>query len=323
MQGFCCQRQSRECLTFPELHTHIDVFGGVYCPDGSIGMQNCPRGKYCPTPDEQFNCPAGYFCPFKTTKPEISCEGCAEGATTLERDVGIQIVLILLVVAIIIGTIVSIIYKRTKHLVAKQVEVLSYRLIGESSAKVQKNKQNQLDKLRPKLAVIAKRLEDVSKDSNRNSNLIKISKTEGENEKLEFDARGIFDALDTNNDGDLQYSELNAVLGFDDEELKVFCASMNRAADAKEMNNTKEDSVSRPVFVNNFLKALEGTVNLKVTAAEAATIYDSVLKENATKEVQESMLYTSVLSNTLSDYEIMLLIKVCLLRNVTPLDMLY
>mmetsp|Transcript_31805 Transcript_31805/g.77040 ORF Transcript_31805/g.77040 Transcript_31805/m.77040 type:complete len:1246 (-) Transcript_31805:208-3945(-) len=314
--GFVCNEdltQKALCSEIREIPQKFligDVFGGVYCPEGKIGMENCPKGKYCPSPVEQLNCPAGYFCPYKTATPEISCPGCKEGATALERDIGIQVIIILFVIVIIVGTIASIIYKRTKHLVAKQVEVLSYRLVGENSAKAQKAKQNQLDKLRPKLAVIAKRLEDLDKESGKDSkNLIKISKTEGEDEKLEFDARGIFDALDTNNDGDLQYAELNAVLGFDDEELEVFCTSMNKAADAKEIKNTKEDSVSRPVFVNNFLKALEGTVNLKVTPAEAAEIYDTILAENQVKEVQESMLYTSVLSNTLSDYEIMLLIK--------------
>ncbi|CAJ1948621.1 unnamed protein product [Cylindrotheca closterium] len=314
--GFVCNEDltqkslCSEIRQIPQKFFIGDVFAGVYCPEGKIGMENCPRGKYCPNPEEQLNCPAGYFCPYKTATPQISCPGCGEGATALERDIGLQVVLTLLVVFIIIGTVSMIVYKRTKHLLAKQVEVLSYRLVGENSAKIEKQKQNQLDKLRPKLAVIAKRLEGMSNDdSGCNSNLIRISKTDGDKEKLEFDARGIFDALDTNNDGDLQYAELNAVLGFDDEELEVFVASMNKAADAKEITSTKEDSVSRPVFVNNFLKALEGTVNLKVSPAEAAAIYDNILKDNQAKEVEEGMLYTSVLSNILSDYEIMLLIK--------------
>ena len=54
-------------------HTIPDIFAGVYCPEGEIGMVNCPKGKYCPSPSLQFNCPAGKFCPYKTEVPQISC----------------------------------------------------------------------------------------------------------------------------------------------------------------------------------------------------------------------------------------------------------
>lgn len=228
------------------------------------------------------------------------------------RTVALQGVAILLITIVVVAAIVSTIYKRYKDLIAERVYLVRYRLAGVSgSTRSKKTKQSQLDKLRPKLAVIAKRIEAIDIDPKRKKDLIKVSKREDGDDKLQFDARGIFDALDTNNDGVLQYSELNAILALDDDELEVFVTSMNKATKAMTVEAAEEDSVSRPVFVNNFLKALEGTVNLNVTTSEAASIYDGILEENQAKEVEEKMLYTSVLSNFLSEYEIMLLIKVC------------
>jgi hypothetical protein len=286
-------------------------------------MINCPLGRYCPEPDQKLVCPEGKYCPYKSAEPWLDCPTCEEGAQALERDFTGLLVLATLVPIIIMILIVSYLREKYKNSIAESFKFLSIRRWNPNQMKeTEKKKKEQLARLKPKLAVIAERLGSMENSTKTNEsseayrNPIQLSSSQGEEDELDFDARAVFDALDKNGDGVLHYSELNVVLGFEEKELEMFVASMwkvskaNDTLAARTSSQRSVASVSRPVFVNNFLKALEGVANLQVSADEAANTYDTILAENGSPLLYASMLYSSSLSRFLSDIEIMLLIKV-------------
>jgi hypothetical protein len=301
------------------MNPFLDLFAGVYCPKGSTGMINCPIGRYCPEPDQKLVCPEGKYCPYKSAEPWIDCPTCEEGAEALERDFTGLIVLATLVPITIMILVVSYLREKYKDKIAESMKFLSLRRRNLNQMTDKKRKE-QLTRLKPKLAVISKRLSSMENSTKTNKsgkayrNPIQLSGGKDEEDGLDFDARAVFDALDKNADGVLNYSELNVVLGFESKELKMFIASMSKLSNADDTLVPKtakqRRSVSRPVFVNNFLKALEGIASLQVSADEAANTYDTILAENDSLLLYSTMLYSSSLSRFLSDFEIMLLIKV-------------
>eukprot|EP00980_Cylindrotheca_fusiformis_P018929 scaffold6322_cov59-Cylindrotheca_fusiformis.AAC.25 len=318
-----------------------DVFGGVYCPNGAIGMRNCREGKYCPQPDQQLICPKGKYCPLKSTRPLLNCPTCPEGATDLKRDFTGLIVMAVGVTIILFVLIVLYLRQKYKDAIAKKLQLLNKRPLMFSHPQqkadgIKTIRQDQLNRLRPKLAVIAKRLNDIERDkhkSSKESSEYTDGQVHHQSDELKFDVREVFDVLDKNGDGVLQYSELNAVLGFDERELELFVGNMSKASNnrtsKKNPNETLDSdddgqqqqqqeavlsatsSVTRPIFVNNFLRALEGVTSLQVSPVEAASTYDSILEaHNNCKVLRANMLYSSSLSNFLSEIEILQLIKV-------------
>jgi hypothetical protein len=125
-------------------------------------------------------------------------------------------------------------------------------------------------------------------------------------DKLIFDARRIYDALDTDGDRELSYDELNVVLGLDEIELEHFFERMHELGGTDPSKTT----VSRQCFVRHFLQVLEENSQLHVTPEEAAATYDGILKANGKDFVDEKMLYASSISRFLSDQQIYMLIKV-------------
>jgi hypothetical protein len=303
--------------------TLLDLFAGVYCPQGSTDMINCPIGSFCPEPDQQLVCPEGKYCPYKSAEPWLDCPTCDAGAQALRRDFTGLIILATLVPIIIMILIVSYLREKYKKSIAESFKFLSNGRWNPNQRKEkEKKRKEQLARLKPKLAVIAERLGSMENSTKTNEsgeayrNPIRLSSNMGEEDDMHFDARAVFDALDKNGDGVLHYSELNVALGFEEKELEMFVASMWKVSKANDTlaattpSQSSVDSVSRPVFVNNFLKALEGVANLQVSADEAANTYDTILAENGSPLLYAKMLYSSSLSRFLSDVEIMLLIKV-------------
>lgn len=294
-------------------------------------MENCPLGRYCPEPNLKLVCPEGKYCPYKSAEPWLDCPTCDEGATDLGRDFTGLIIMALLIPIIVLVLIASYLREKYKDAIAKNFKFLSTRRRHLNPQKIDKKKrQDQLSRLKPKLAVIAKRLNNVMAQNNASEatsesvttasdsrKLVQLSSND-QSEEIDFDVRAVFDALDENGDGVLQYSELNVVLGFEKKELELFVASMSKLSSAandtipsrNKPNEVVTASVSRPVFVNYFLKALEGVANLQVSADEAAMTYDSILLDNGSPVLHSNDLYASSISNFLSDFEIMQLIKV-------------
>lgn len=319
-------------LTFLSDHVAGDIYGGIYCGVDRIGtgIMNCPRGQYCPDPITMIPCPAGFYCPYKTRQPQISCETCSDGATQLTQDLYGYIVLgILLGVAAIYIAITlldrynSKLHDRIQDLEKRVVaRTLQYKRVDMSEQK------KMLEKLRPKLELISRRLAKLEKVGNTNA--MTASTTPVSSPKspkkavskgldivggdIKFDARRVFDILDADYSGDVSFDELNVILGLNEIELKEFIRRMNEMA-GHPANN---DSVDRPTFVKYFLQALMETSNLTVSLEEAEAVFDEMSGSTPDKPVDMNNFYTSSMSRFLSDtqiYEIIKRFKVVLAEN--------
>lgn len=298
-----------------------DVYGGIYCPKGRSSMINCPIGYYCPTPAEKILCPAGFFCPHKSTEPSIECARCEDGATELERYIFGYVVLGIGSALILLAIGISHLRKHESELFQKQFEMLARQAGSVRLLQHRKQRQEQLERLRPKLDIISKRLRilenandaslptidtppidaDSSGRASTGSTLIVV-----DDGTLVFAAKKIYDALDTDSSGDLSYEELNTVLELDKVQLQNFVERMQVLGGQDE----ESDTISRPVFVRYFLKVLEEMGHLQVSPGEAATTYEEIKKENGKGYIDERMLYSSSMSKFLTDQQIYVLIKV-------------
>jgi Ca2+-binding EF-hand superfamily protein len=174
-----------------------------------------------------------------------------------------------------------------------------------------------LEKIRPKLELINRRLSEVVEDGdNKSSGSLKsIIKAQEENDtnKLAFDARLVFDVLDADASGDVTFDELNVILGLNCLELGEFVRRMNELAGVTDKE--KMTAVTRPVFVKYFLQVLKDTANLTVTFEEAEELYNEMATNGRAKldAIHMSKFYTSSMSDFLSDIQILDLIKVRML----------
>ncbi|VEU38252.1 unnamed protein product [Pseudo-nitzschia multistriata] len=325
----CSYEQMANCT---ELVTHYNdtmylgnVLGGIYCGGGEAdfyGIQNCPRGSYCPDPETKLPCPAGYFCPYKTLDPTLPCARCKEGALELERDlygwIGLLIILVLAVAYIAWGLL-----NRYNKRVADHVSDLEQRALNrienlKSDMTGNDSEQSrELEQLRPKLELIKIRLANMERtdESARDVKVLGSSKkiidgskaVELDGERIRFDAIRLFDVLDIDGSGDLSFDELNAILGLSEVELKEFIRRMNEmAADSSSDKNT----VTRPVFAKYFLQVLTDTNHIAISYEEAEAIFDSFVDGNkSTNEINMNKFYSSSMSEFLSDSQILQLIK--------------
>ena len=335
------------CTEIQEIAKEIrvgDIWGGIYCPENILQIQNCKLGKYCPTPTEEINCKKGYFCPHKTSEPWIRCYGCDAGAEEMVRDVIGYVVLSGALIVGLVAIFMALLKKYRAELFAQQMELLSRQADSLRTAVQYKERQQQLERLRPKLDIIAQRLAKmeqstksesfVSSSSGGSASIDTASPPTSPLQKpmrkaplgiptnqpavkdtvagtssdgqIKFDAKKLFDLLDADESGDISYEEMNVVLELMPYELQNFVTRMQELG-GKQSTETK---VTRPVFCRYFLQVLEETKQLTVSPNEAAGIYDSIAAENGRGFVTEAMLYTSSLSNFLSDQQILSLIKV-------------
>lgn len=325
--GFICHETKAfmsNCSDVRDLTTELylgDVYGGIYCPKGRSSMINCPIGFYCPTPEEKISCPADFFCPHKSTEPSIKCARCKAEAKKLERYIFGYVVLGIGSALILLAIGISYLRKHKSELFQKQFEMLARQAGGVRLLQHRKERQEQLERLRPKLDIISKRLGKIENTSKMNSSHSTIdAPTDPDSSTryrsstlivvddgtLVFDAKKIYDALDTDSSGDLSYEELNTVLALDKVQLQNFVERMQALGGKDEESET----ISRPVFVRYFLKVLEEMGHLQVSPGEAAIVYDEIVKENGKGYVDERMLYSSSMSKFLSDQQIYVLIKV-------------
>jgi Ca2+-binding EF-hand superfamily protein len=177
-----------------------------------------------------------------------------------------------------------------------------------------------LEKLRPKLELISRRLSRLEKNrsfgsppkyggSTASSSKTKANGLEFVGHDIKFDARRVFDILDSDASGDVSFEELNVILGLNEVELKEFIRRMNEMSGS----STNSDSVTRPVFVKYFLQVLLETSKLTISFEEAEALFDEMAGSTEDKPVDEinmNKFYTSSMSDFLSDSQIFELIRV-------------
>eukprot|EP00538_Stauroneis_constricta_P012480 CAMPEP_0119548188 /NCGR_PEP_ID=MMETSP1352-20130426/2157_1 /TAXON_ID=265584 /ORGANISM="Stauroneis constricta, Strain CCMP1120" /LENGTH=1292 /DNA_ID=CAMNT_0007593377 /DNA_START=125 /DNA_END=4003 /DNA_ORIENTATION=- len=329
--GFICDGNERmaNCtelqLAAIEFYEVGDVFGGISCPRGKSTIQNCPVGSYCPTPEVVEPCPSGYFCPHKSRDPDLfDCDACDAGSTAMKRDqYGYVVLGILLALAlayiflVMLKTYKKDLYDELVKLQQRQTD--SLRMIMTQN---QKKQDEQLERIRPKLEIISSRLE---KMSNQGTLVYKRTSVQSlapsgsttnvasniKDPAIGFDTRRMFEILDTNDDKQLSYDELNAVMELRSVELHEFVRRMN------DLDTTIADShfLSKLTFVKYFLQVLEETTHFTVTPDEAAELFDSIVNDEQTpaknnkSTIRSDWLYTSSISNFLTDAQINAMIK--------------
>ena len=300
------------------LHVLGDIYGGVFCPAGNDNMVNCPVGSYCPTPEHKFLCPAGKFCPYKSTKPETICGNCEEGSTQVVRDTYGWVVIGLLIAAAFLFAVYVLMKKFRKDVVDRVFDLQRRKVDSLRRTYVsRKKRQDQLERIRPKLDLISRRLAALEKKLGNSPTIARKATFVTEKEVI-FDARKLFDAIDMDSNGEASFSELNAILELNPFELSEFVRRMN----ALEGVSDEKNFVTRPTFVRHFLQVLEETSYFSVTPEEAGQLFDEIAELGRTKnaEVLLNQFYSSSMSIYLTDNQIYDLIKVR--RMVIPLNIM-
>jgi hypothetical protein len=294
-----------------------NLYAGITCPEKELSVMNCPLGSYCPTPEEILPCPAGSYCPHKSDQPWINCSRCEEGSLELKRDAFGYVFFSFVVVVLLLA---SCVLKRREYqskVFAKQLELLARQTDSLNVSKRRNVRQEQLERLKPKLDILARRLE--------RTHPVRTARSPTSHSNI-FDTRKLYDLLDKDGNGKISYQELNAVLELNPHELQNFVRRMKELGqtDDDTTNNdesedyynyyhpNQDDAVSRAVFIKHFIQVLDETSQLSVTPQEAAALWDQIEADNGNKGyVDESMLYTSSISTFLDDRQIYVLIKVC------------
>jgi hypothetical protein len=229
-----------------------------------------------------------------------------------------------------------------KSFLSNHISEFEHRMVelkNKTVSSLRKPENYDLEKLRPKLELINRRIKELEgelesqeqekpgqlseeqngsscricevfeklKGSSKTDSTAKSDSThsiDDSKKPIEFDARHVFDVLDADDSGDVSFEELNRILGFNQLELSEFVRRMNELGGAsKEL-----ESVTRPVFVKYFLQVLKDTANLTVSFEEAKEVFiEMSLGKN---EVHMSKFYDSSMSDFLSDIQILDLIKV-------------
>jgi len=300
--GFICEEELQSNCTRIRIVTAAvfgfgDVHAGMWCPDNETQYRNCPVGHYCPNPDELILCPPGMFCPHKTRQPDISCPQCDAGSETLQRRT-YGYVLIGLLGAALLGYIVLTMVRRYKRdLYEHFVELSGRKLDSIRILKLRQERAAQVQKVQHKLFRIQERLSKANMDNN-GVELNYMSSTDSG--RFTFDARALFNALDSDHDGFLDYSELQVVLALNDPQLAEFVRRMNEL-DGSAVGSKK---VSKKCFVRHFLHVLEETSHFGPTPSEVASLFDDIAGYADALEVEFEKFYVSPLSTFLSDPQI-------------------
>lgn len=316
-RGYMCSKdKEKPCEEVRRIPVALglgDVHAGIYCPGGShrkeTGVRMCESGSYCPNSTTMLPCPAGYFCPHKTAKPEIICGHCPEGARTLQRQPYGYIA-----AAVIAGLLALIfvysMFKRYNVETYEKLRELRGRNLDKVRAKIQRTKrQEKLKALQPKLEVIENRLrQNASKIQADPTVSGRALNTQTESGKIKFDARKMFDLMDTNGDGELSFEEINVALDLNPIQLREFARRMNQAAKVP----PETETIARDVFINFFLRVLEQTSHFEPTPIEANQLFDEILDANGTADldgITHESLFDSPLADFLAEKQINQLIK--------------
>lgn len=271
-------------------------------------------------------CPAGYYCPHKTAVPSIVCRNCPEKSQVIVREsYGVALIVIFTVAVVVY--LVYFFFRQHLQTLGAKLEFLSSRVLRISDLERRANRrQGRLEKLRPKLEILNRRLqlhgladgsglsvleeEASSNDLNASSTLdtgkmgddsALVISSEGE---MEFDTEKFYAAIDRNSDGILSYEELNAVLQLDKLELNEFVRRMNTLDDTQ---STDLKHVTKGTFVRYFLDVLEETSNFRLTSEEAGLRWDEIFAmkgSNSRGEIPLDALYDSPIAYFLTDIQI-------------------
>jgi Ca2+-binding EF-hand superfamily protein len=174
-------------------------------------------------------------------------------------------------------------------------------------------RQEQLKRIKPQLDLIAGRLRVVANQDKLDctgSNDTNHSTSSKKNEPVRvhpdgpitFDAKRLFDELDADGDGNLSYTELNAILELNGLQLTEFVRRMNDLGCV----SANCGVVSRRVFLRHFVNVLAETSNFGPTKEEAQQLFDEIAKQGTNKhgDIEPAKFYTSSLSSFLSHTQI-------------------
>jgi len=280
-------------------------------------------------------CPEGRFCPHKTSadSPEggsTKCMNCPEGAETKRlsnKQRIVQLVFLCLFLALLLLKIFRRKVRVDQEMLKRKLKLDSIRSRREdkrSSKTAVRREGEKYDRLRPKLELIATRLDRVRhgndpqagrdpgepstpKSLDKATSILYLSK-DGD---IVLDASDLYDVLDKDKDGYLSFSELNEVLCLKEEQLWAFIESIRGRMTAG-YSPEHCDKVTRAVFVKNFLDVLADASELEPTEEDAADLFDRIAEEvgaNDSGEVPYDELYNSSLSLFLSDLQIHSIIR--------------
>jgi hypothetical protein len=263
--------------------------------------------------------------PFQTSTPAIECAQCEEEAPRLELGLWGYYALTFLLFFAVLYILVKMVKRHNKDRVDHYLELASRRMNSIRAEMDRGKKQEQLKRIKPQLDLIAGRLkvaanqqdhleskgsmeESMASSDSGNIRGSRGSKRPEESVQLHtdgaitFDAKLLFDALDTSRDGILSYTELNVILGLDHVELIEFVRRMNNL----EGVSPNCSVVSRRIFLRHFVNVLAESSNFRPTEEEAEDLFDEIAKQGTNKygHVEPDKFYTSSLSNFLSDTQI-------------------
>lgn len=317
--GYMCSKtKQRSCEEIRQIPIDLglgDVHAGLYCPGTEDrtqnNYQNCDVGFYCPNSTSRLPCPEGYFCPHKTAQPEIVCEHCPEGATNMRRKPYGYIAVAILMIVSLVFLLYEIFKRSNAKLYAKLVDLRSRQMDSIKQSLWTRRRQEKLEKLKPKLEVIERRLEQrVGADEARSC------LQSQPNGKIKFDAMKLFDLMDTKAEGQLTYSKINNTLELNAIQLREFIQRMNQVARVP----PETEHIHRSAFVKGFVRVLEQISHFEPTDTETNQLFDDILlhhhalapsggEADASDEVPHESLYHGPLTEFLDDAQINELIR--------------
>ncbi len=180
--------------------------------------------------------------------------------------------------SMLVWILFGVVRKYRSDLVSRFVD-LSSRSIDTARSLYRRNQRvKELERLKPKLFAIQKRLEQVKNvetstmpisSSLRNTSTPLSIQDSG---RIHYNAGALFDTLDKDHNKKLDFEELQRVMELKPEQLEAFVKRMNELA-GNEMSST---SISRPVFVKYFLRVLEETSHFGPTTLEVEELFQEL-----------------------------------------------
>jgi Ca2+-binding EF-hand superfamily protein len=211
--------------------------------------------------------------------------------------------------------LVKVVKRYQKDRYAHYLELASRRMDSMRLRSYSINKQEQLKRIKPQLDLIAGRLNKVvanQQDHTKSMESNGTSDSESGSKRLSvhvytggaitFDAKLLFDELDTSRDGILSYTELNVILELDHVQLMEFVRRMNKLGGVSPSCSV----VSRRIFLRHFVCVLTESSNFRPSKEEAEQLFDEIAKQGTNKYggVEPDKFYTSSISSFLSDTQI-------------------
>jgi hypothetical protein len=159
-------------------------------------------------------------------------------------------------------------------------------------SKLEARKHEEMQKLKPMLQKIESRL--------GNAYSLKLN---DKGEVIECDAQILFDAIDTDKNGVLSFTELENALGLSGDKLLVFIKMMNEASGFSSKSSNHQ--VSRTVFSISFLDTIKSVANYDPTHEDAGALFEEIAGSNDSDNISLENLKYSPLALFLTDKELL------------------